>query len=127
MLRPGSGITAKFVNLLSNSSQDYRGARKNLDNLQLIPKNSFHEITLPVDPLTHALASYTLKRAAFPRLTRSTTIAMLVAGTVAASHFHRRSRRLRSPFAHGSLPEHGCGTLLAFLHAPLRSGLGRPS
>src|SRR6266403_1333282 len=105
MRRPGSGITAKFVNLLSNSSQDYRGARKNLDNLQLIPKNSFHEITLPVDPLTHALASYTLKRAAFPR----------------------RSRRLRSPFAHGSLPEHGCGTLLAFLHAPLRSGLGRPS
>src|SRR6266436_2218039 len=83
MLRPGSGITAKFVNLLSNSSQDYRGARKNLDNLQPIPKNSFHEITLPVDPLTHALASYTLKRAAFPRLTRSATIAMLVAGTVA--------------------------------------------
>ena len=83
MLRPGSGITAKFVNLLSNSSQDNRGARKNLDNLQLIPKNSFHEITLPVDPLTHALASYTLKRAAFPRLTRSATIAMLVAGTVA--------------------------------------------
>ena len=37
MRRPGSGITAKFVNLLSNSSQDYRGARKNLDNLQLIP------------------------------------------------------------------------------------------
>src|SRR5882762_6274091 len=83
MLRPGSGITAKFVNLLSNSSQDYRGARKNLDNLQLIPKNSFHEITLPVDPLTHALASYTLKRAAFPRLTRSATITILVAGTVA--------------------------------------------
>jgi hypothetical protein len=145
MLRPGSGITAKFVNLLSNSLQDYRGARKNLDNLQLIPKNSFHEITLPVDPLTHALASYTLKRAAFPRLTRSATIAMLVAGTVAdtdslskfagpsafltfyRTYFHRRSRRLRSPFAHGSLPEHGCGTLLAFLHAPLRSGLGRPS
>jgi membrane-bound metal-dependent hydrolase YbcI (DUF457 family) len=36
-----------------------------------------------VDPLTHALASYTLKRAAFPRAPRTTTIAMLVAGTVA--------------------------------------------
>ena len=36
-----------------------------------------------MDPLTHALASYTLKRAAFPRLPRSATIAMLVAGTIA--------------------------------------------
>jgi len=36
-----------------------------------------------MDPLTHALASYTLKRAAFPRVPRSTTIAMLIAGTVA--------------------------------------------
>jgi membrane-bound metal-dependent hydrolase YbcI (DUF457 family) len=36
-----------------------------------------------VDPLTHALASYTLKRAAFPRVPRPTTIAMLIAGTVA--------------------------------------------
>jgi membrane-bound metal-dependent hydrolase YbcI (DUF457 family) len=36
-----------------------------------------------VDPLTHALASYTLKRAAFPRFPRSATIAMLIAGTVA--------------------------------------------
>jgi membrane-bound metal-dependent hydrolase YbcI (DUF457 family) len=36
-----------------------------------------------MDPLTHALASYTLKRAAFPRAARSTTIAMLIAGTVA--------------------------------------------
>ncbi len=36
-----------------------------------------------MDPLTHALASYTLKRTAFPRAPRSTTIAMLVAGTVA--------------------------------------------
>jgi len=36
-----------------------------------------------MDPLTHALASYTLKRAAFPRLTRSATIPMLVAGIVA--------------------------------------------
>jgi inner membrane protein len=36
-----------------------------------------------MDPLTHALASYTLKRAAFPRASRSTTIAMLIAGTVA--------------------------------------------
>jgi membrane-bound metal-dependent hydrolase YbcI (DUF457 family) len=36
-----------------------------------------------MDPLTHALASYTLKRAAFPRVTRSVTIAMLIAGTIA--------------------------------------------
>jgi inner membrane protein len=36
-----------------------------------------------MDPLTHALASYTLKRAAFPRLRRPATIAMLVAGTIA--------------------------------------------
>ncbi len=36
-----------------------------------------------MDPLTHALASYTLRRAAFPRVARSTTIAMLLAGTVA--------------------------------------------
>lgn len=36
-----------------------------------------------MDPITHALASYTLKRAAFPRVTRSVTIAMLLAGTIA--------------------------------------------
>ena len=36
-----------------------------------------------MDPLTHALASYSLKRAAFPRTARSTTIAMLIAGTIA--------------------------------------------
>ena len=36
-----------------------------------------------MDPLTHALASYTLKRAAFPRIPRSATVAMLVAGTIA--------------------------------------------
>jgi membrane-bound metal-dependent hydrolase YbcI (DUF457 family) len=36
-----------------------------------------------MDPLTHALASYTLKRAAFPRVTRSATLAILVAGTIA--------------------------------------------
>ncbi len=36
-----------------------------------------------MDPLTHALASYTLKRAAFPRVARRATIAMLIAGTVA--------------------------------------------
>jgi membrane-bound metal-dependent hydrolase YbcI (DUF457 family) len=36
-----------------------------------------------MDPLTHALASYTLKRAAFPRTTRNVTIAMLLAGTLA--------------------------------------------
>jgi len=36
-----------------------------------------------MDPLTHALASYALKRAAFPRVPRSATIAMLIAGTIA--------------------------------------------
>jgi inner membrane protein len=36
-----------------------------------------------VDPLTHVLASYALKRAAFPLVPRSTTIAVLIAGTVA--------------------------------------------
>ena len=36
-----------------------------------------------MDPLTHALASYTLKRAAFPRLSRSAMTAMLIAGTIA--------------------------------------------
>ena len=36
-----------------------------------------------MDPLTHALAAYTLKRAAFPRVARGVTIAMLIAGTIA--------------------------------------------
>jgi membrane-bound metal-dependent hydrolase YbcI (DUF457 family) len=36
-----------------------------------------------MDPLTHALASYTLKRAAFPRVPRSATIALLIAGAIA--------------------------------------------
>jgi inner membrane protein len=36
-----------------------------------------------MDPLTHALASYTLKRAAFPRVTRSVTAFMVIAGTAA--------------------------------------------
>jgi inner membrane protein len=36
-----------------------------------------------VDPLTHALASYALKRAAFPRVTRPVTLAILAAGTIA--------------------------------------------
>jgi membrane-bound metal-dependent hydrolase YbcI (DUF457 family) len=36
-----------------------------------------------VDPITHGLASYVLKRAAFPRLARPVTIAMIVAGTIA--------------------------------------------
>lgn len=36
-----------------------------------------------MDPLTHALAAYTLKRAAFPRVARRVTIAMLIAGTIA--------------------------------------------
>jgi membrane-bound metal-dependent hydrolase YbcI (DUF457 family) len=36
-----------------------------------------------MDPLTHALASYSLKRAAFPRLPRPATIAMILAGALA--------------------------------------------
>src|SRR5215831_2366680 len=36
-----------------------------------------------MDPLTHALASYTLKRAAFPRAARSVTLAIVIAGTIA--------------------------------------------
>src|SRR6266496_2337309 len=36
-----------------------------------------------MDPLTHALASYALKRAAFPRATRPATIAILAAGILA--------------------------------------------
>jgi len=36
-----------------------------------------------MDLLTHALASYTLKRAAFPRAARPVTIAILLAGTLA--------------------------------------------
>ena len=36
-----------------------------------------------MDPITHGLASYVLKRAAFPRLARPVTIAMVVAGTIA--------------------------------------------
>ena len=36
-----------------------------------------------MDPLTHALASYALKRAAFPRVPRPVTLAILIAGTLA--------------------------------------------
>ncbi len=36
-----------------------------------------------MDPLTHALASYSLQRAVFPRAARSATLALLIAGTIA--------------------------------------------
>jgi len=36
-----------------------------------------------MDPLSHALGSYLLKRAAFPRLGRPATVAMVLAGTIA--------------------------------------------
>lgn len=36
-----------------------------------------------MDPITHGLASYVLKRAAFPRLARPATLAMVIAGTFA--------------------------------------------
>jgi membrane-bound metal-dependent hydrolase YbcI (DUF457 family) len=40
-----------------------------------------------MDPLTHALAAYTLKRSAFPRAPRATTVAVLLAGTLADLDF----------------------------------------
>lgn len=36
-----------------------------------------------MDPLTHALASYSLQRAAFPRLSRAATVAVVFAGIIA--------------------------------------------
>ena len=36
-----------------------------------------------MDPITHGLASYVLKRAAFPRLARPATLAMVITGTIA--------------------------------------------
>jgi membrane-bound metal-dependent hydrolase YbcI (DUF457 family) len=36
-----------------------------------------------MDPLTHALASYSLQRAAFPRLSRAATLAVVLAGMIA--------------------------------------------
>ena len=36
-----------------------------------------------MDPLTHALASFTLQRAAFPRLSRAATVAVVLTGTIA--------------------------------------------
>jgi len=36
-----------------------------------------------MDPLTHALASFTLQRAAFPRLSRAATLAVVLAGMIA--------------------------------------------
>src|SRR5260370_34006022 len=65
-----------------------------------------------MDPLTHALASYTLKRASFPRAPLSTTIAMLVAGTIAAVD---ALSKLEAPSAF--LPFHRtyCHSLLAAL------------
>jgi membrane-bound metal-dependent hydrolase YbcI (DUF457 family) len=84
MLHPDSATIAKFWILFSNNSHDPAlPARILIENLQRVTKNGFHEITLQMDPLTHALASYSLKRAAFPRVTRPVTIAMLIAGTIA--------------------------------------------
>lgn len=36
-----------------------------------------------MDPLSHALASFTLQRAAFPRISRAATVALVLAGTAA--------------------------------------------
>ena len=43
-----------------------------------------------MDPLTHALASYTLKRAAFPGVSRSVTLVIVIAGTIADLDFFSR-------------------------------------
>ena len=40
-----------------------------------------------MDPLTHALASLTLQRGAFPRLSRAATISVVLAGTIADADF----------------------------------------
>src|SRR5690348_6612884 len=40
-----------------------------------------------MDPLTHALASLTLQRAAFLRLSRAATVAVVLAGTIADVDF----------------------------------------
>ena len=40
-----------------------------------------------MDPLTHALASYSLQRAAFPRLSRAATLAVVLAGTIGDADF----------------------------------------
>ena len=84
MLRPFSAITSDFAALLSDNLDPIVPSQEIwAHNLQPIIKNCFHEITLPMDPLTHALASYSLKRAAFPHLARPVTIAILIAGTIA--------------------------------------------
>jgi membrane-bound metal-dependent hydrolase YbcI (DUF457 family) len=46
-------------------------------------RSSLGYLLSTMDLLTHALASYALKRAAFPCALRSATIAMLIAGTIA--------------------------------------------
>jgi membrane-bound metal-dependent hydrolase YbcI (DUF457 family) len=63
-----------------------------------------------MDPLTHALASYTLKRAAFPRLARTATMAMVVAGT--AADFDLLSAHL-GPSAYITWSHTYCHSLLA--------------
>jgi len=65
-----------------------------------------------MDPVTHALASYALKRAAFPRVTRSVTLAIVVAGTLAdldllSSYF--------GPSAYLTFYRTSCHSLLAAL------------
>jgi membrane-bound metal-dependent hydrolase YbcI (DUF457 family) len=40
-----------------------------------------------MDPLTHALASYSLQRAAFPRISRAATVAVVLAGIIADADF----------------------------------------
>jgi membrane-bound metal-dependent hydrolase YbcI (DUF457 family) len=40
-----------------------------------------------MDPITHALASYSLQRAAFPRISRAATIAVILAGVIADADF----------------------------------------
>jgi membrane-bound metal-dependent hydrolase YbcI (DUF457 family) len=65
-----------------------------------------------MDPLTHALASYTLKRAAFPRISRSATVAMLIAGTIADVDSFSR---LAGPSAYLTFHRTYCHSLLSAL------------
>lgn len=65
-----------------------------------------------MDPLTHALASYILKRAVFPRVARSVTFAMLIAGTIADIDF---LSAYLSPSAYLTCYRTYCHSLLAAL------------
>src|SRR5258707_15396702 len=51
--------------------------------LRLTTNIRFYEITLLMDPLPHALASYSIQRAAFPRISRAATVPVVLTGMIA--------------------------------------------